>query len=315
MKPENLKQKKWGIFTHYLYGEQNNPERESNMGAGRTDWNECVNSFDVKKYVEQIAQTKAGYVIFTVMQGERFMSVPNEIFNEISGYKAGDACCHRDLVLDLYNELEKHNIDLYLYFTGDGPHKDEVAGEKFGFSAPRRNISEEFVIKWAKVLEEYAIRYGDKVKGWWIDGCYGEVDAGGSPSFGYEDKFLKHYKDAILKGNPNAIVAFNNGVSDKVVEYSIYDDFTAGEMNDFVDIPNNQFMNNVQWHTLIPLGKKGENEWSTWCSRGLKRDYAYISDYLKEVTDKGGVVSIDVFLQRDGGLDQEQLELLKKINV
>ena len=30
----------------------------------------------------------------------------------------------------------------------------------------------EFFEKFSKVLEEYAVRYGDKVKGWWIDSCY-----------------------------------------------------------------------------------------------------------------------------------------------
>ena len=33
-------------------------------------------------------------------------------------------------------------------------------------------MNDEFIEKWASVLEEYAVRYGDKVKGWWIDGCY-----------------------------------------------------------------------------------------------------------------------------------------------
>ncbi len=28
------------------------------------------------------------------------------------------------------------------------------------------------MMKYASVLEEYAMRYGENVKGWWIDGCY-----------------------------------------------------------------------------------------------------------------------------------------------
>lgn len=315
MRTENFKNKKWGIFTHFVYLDQNNPGRACNLGLGVTDWNECVDDFDVKKYVEQIVQTKAGYVFFTVMQGMQYMCAPNNTFNEITGYKSGEACSNRDLISDIYDELQKHSIDLYLYFTGDGPFRDKLAGEKFGFAESRRNISEEFVIKWAKVLEEYTIRYGDKVKGWWIDGCYSKIDAGGSPSFGYTENLLKYYREAVLKGNPNAIIALNNGVEDNAREYSTYDDFTSGEMFDFIDIPKQQFVGKSQWHALIPLGNTSELDRGTWCSRGLKRDDAYINNYLKEVTDKGGVVSIDVFLGRDGGLDEEQLEVLKKINV
>ena len=29
-----------------------------------------------------------------------------------------------------------------------------------------------WVERWARVLECFAVRYGAKVKGWWIDGCY-----------------------------------------------------------------------------------------------------------------------------------------------
>jgi hypothetical protein len=35
-------------------------------------------------------------------------------------------------------------------------------------------VTEVFVQKWASVLEEYTVRYGDKVSGWWIDGCYSQ---------------------------------------------------------------------------------------------------------------------------------------------
>ena len=36
----------------------------------------------------------------------------------------------------------------------------------------RSNIPELFAQRWGSVLKEYAVRYGDKVKGWWVDGCY-----------------------------------------------------------------------------------------------------------------------------------------------
>ena len=33
----------------------------------------------------------------------------------------------------------------------------------------RSNIPELFAQRWGSVLQEYAVRYGDKVKGWWVD--------------------------------------------------------------------------------------------------------------------------------------------------
>ena len=60
-----------------------------------------------------------------------------------------------------------------------------------------------FAQRWSSVLEEYAVRYGSKVSGWWIDGCYGNA-------FNYTDAKLQYYSNAIKAGNPHAIVAFNS---------------------------------------------------------------------------------------------------------
>jgi alpha-L-fucosidase len=163
------------------------------------------------------------------------------------------------------------------------------------------------------VLREYCVRYGDKVKGWWIDGCY--ADDYNSPNFGYDDDKLKIYKDAIRDGNKNAIVAFNNGTHVPVSYYSVHDDFLAGEMNDFVDIPDSRFINGKQWHILAPLGVSPDgNEWHAWCKPGVKRSGEYIRDYVRKVNEKGGVVTIDVCLKRDGSIPIEQIEVLKEIN-
>lgn len=312
---DRLMERKWGVFTHYLYREQNGVGRPANSLGRQTEWDECVRSFDVRKYVEQIARTNAGYAFITLMQGDRFLCAPNSTYDRITGYRPGEACSTRDLILDLYDELEKHGIDLYLYYTGDGPYQDSRAGKSFGFNLDRKNLNEGFVEKWASVLQEYAVRYGDKVKGWWIDGCYARQDFSGGESFGYTDALLKKYKEAVLKGNPNAIVAFNNGVGRRVQYYSALDDFTCGEMNDFVDIPDGRFLDGVQWHTLAPLGAAPDGDpWGSWCAQGVKRNAEYMSNYISRVNAKGGAVTIDIFLQRDGSFDPEQLEVLRAID-
>ena len=58
-----------------------------------------------------------------------------------------------------------------------------------------------FVQRWARVLEEYTVRYGDKVSGWWVDGCYQTYYGSGDAS----DNKLHPYYLAFKKGNPQAI--------------------------------------------------------------------------------------------------------------
>jgi hypothetical protein len=168
---DRLAGRKWGVFTHYLAGIQNNPANPMNQGAGHTGWNDCVNAFDVGKLADSLRRCGAGFYFITLMQGGETMIAPNATFDEIAGTKPGEACAERDLVAEIYEALEPLGIDLYLYYTGDGPYAHPEIGRRFGFTEPRdRGVTRDFVEKWAAVLEEYAVRYGDRVKGWWIDG-------------------------------------------------------------------------------------------------------------------------------------------------
>jgi alpha-L-fucosidase len=291
---------KWGIFVHYLYHIQNNPETVNNMGVGETSWDDCVNSFDVERFAREVSQTGARYVMFTLMQGSRYMVAPNKTYNRITGFKTGEACSTRDLVTDLIKALNRHNISLFLYFTGDGPYKDSKAGPAMGYPAQGAPLTEQFLTKWSSVAKEYSLRYGDRIKGWWVDGC--------RESLHYTDEWLKYYVDAMKAGNPVSLTAFNNGIKSRIEVYSKYDDYTCGEMTSFKDIPDARFINGSQWHMLVPLG-------TYWGKPGCKHDAAYLEDYLSKVNAIGGVVTIDVALYRDGHIDPEQLAVLKALNV
>jgi len=307
-KTDRLHSKIWGVFTHYLSHEQNNPQSVANRNAGETNWSACVEELNVEAVAQTLADVGAGYHFFTLMQGSKYMAAPNATFDRITGCAPGEACSRRDIPLDLYNALGPHGIDLYLYFTGDGPYRDEREGKAFGFVEPRSDgVTLPFVEKWASVLEEYAIRYGSKVNGWWIDGCYRE-------HFKYDEELLQHYCDACRRGNPDAIAALNNGVKKDLCVDFANEDFTCGEFNDFVIVPQSRFIDGIQSHILAPLGvSPGGSEWGSWGKPGCKRTKEYMLDYVRRVRDAGGVVTIDVILYRDGSFDPAQVEILKHI--
>jgi hypothetical protein len=284
----------YGVFVHYLAGLQNS--REQFHGLGReTTWDECVREFDTERFADTMAEAGAGYVIFTVMQIQRFLIAPNATFDRISGYKPGEACATRDLIEDLYQSLSRRKIRLMLYYTGDGPRADEKAAPAFGWKEP---VSTEFVQKWADVAEEYGKRYGDKVAGYWVDGCYRWI--------GYNDEKLGILARGLKAGNPRRIIAFNPGVEANVSAYGRHEDYTCGEQNRFFDMPSQRFINGEQWHILSYMG----SNWGQPGSQCSKRDLA---EYVFDVNQRGGVVSIDVLLFRDGALDRSQLEGLKAV--
>lgn len=284
----------YGVFVHYLAGLQNDARQVHSLGR-ETSWDECVREFDTERFADAMAQAGAGYVIFTIMQVSRFMIAPNATFDEITGYRPGEACATRDLIEDLYRSLSRRNIPLMLYFTGDGPRGDEKAAAAFGWAWPPPR---EFVEKWAAVGREYSLRYGEKIAGWWVDGCYSWI--------GYDDDRLGLMAEALRAGNPRAIVALNPGVQDRVRPYTRHEDYTAGEQNAFFDRPLQRFVDGEQWHILSYLG-------TGWAQPGVRYGKQEMIEYVAEVNRFGGVVSIDVLLYRDGGLDRSQLEVLKAL--
>jgi len=285
----------FGVFVHYLENLQNDPEHVHSLGQ-RTAWDECVRDFDTERFAASMAEAGAGYVIFTVMQVSRFMIAPNTAFDRISGYQPGEACATRDLIEDLYQSLHRRNIPLMLYWTGDGPRADEKAGPAFGCGNP---VSKEFVQKWADVFREYGERYGDKVAGIWCDGCYSFI--------GYDEEKLGILAEGLRAGSATRIIALNPGVDPKVRAYIPHEDYTCGEQNRFEEVPVSRFIDGEQWHILSFLSK------TWWGEPGTGYTKTQLADYVFDVTQRGGVVSIDIALFRNGEVDRSQIEVLKAV--
>ena len=307
---DKLYNKKWGVFNHYL-----NFETED----GDPDWSKRIDGIDVEKMAYNLNKIGAGYYFITLMQGTKYLLSPNRTYESIMGVEPGDITPKRDVIIDLYNELSKYDIDLYLYFTGDGPHMDANGCKKFGFSYDgneiwpegcskavplmgEKAVNKEFVQKWASVLQEYAERYGDKICGWWLDGCYS--------FFGYNNELLKIYYDAIKAGNPKALVAFNSGVFHETRKWYENEEFTAGEFNDFTYIPKERFVDGAQNHILAPLGRKEPGHGQGWANSGAIHDREYMKNYINQVNRNGGVVTVDIKVYADGSFDPEQMDVL-----
>jgi hypothetical protein len=296
----------YGVFVHFLAKVQNNPQCVQSLGR-QTSWDECVREFNVERFAEQMREAGAGYVIFTMNQQTRFLAAPNAAFDRATGYQPGEACATRDLVLDLHAALSKHRIPLMLYTTGDGPCVDRKAAAAFGWTTP---VNTNYASRWAAVLREFSERYGDKVKGWWVDGCY-RVHG----NFGYNDETLGILVRALRAGNSNAIIAMNNGVEDRVRPYTRHEDFTCGEQEVFRDRPLARFERGSQWHILSFLGFPGPGNplGAGWGQPGVRYSAPDLAEYISDVTEPGGVVSIDVLVYRDGMLDRSQFETLKRL--
>jgi len=295
---------KFGIMVHYLTTLQNTLQPH-NMGKV-TSWDSCVNDFNVNLFAQQIHETGAGYVIFTVYQGTPYLCTPNNAYESVTGYKRGEATSHRDLLTDLYNALHKYNIKLILYVTADGTYRDHRSNVAFNNPMLRWKqngnkfiATDVWVNNWSKVLHEISMREQNKIDGWWVDGAF--------TFHGYNDTLLARFYEALKSGNPKSAVAFNASPQKKVIYYSKWDDYTAGEMNDFVDYPpQSGRINGTQWHIVSYLG-------TDWKSPAVRFKKSYLVKYINKVNSLGGVVTINVALFRNGSIGSAQLGFLKNV--
>lgn len=281
---------KVGVFIHFLPGDAASFAQ--------------VETFDVEALAEQLASLKATHFVFTIYQNSGYMNAPNAAYDRVTGYAPGERCAKRDLPMDLAVALEKRGIRLILYVTGQTPNRDAHAQKAFGLEqgAKDQKIDLVFAERWGEVLREWSDRYGTKVSGWWVDGCYAWID--------FDEEIAKVYRDALKHGNPEALLAFNPGVRRSEWATS---DYTAGEINEPMEVvveSSSEQEKRIQFLTYLgdfwgkPETRYTEEEWSRW---------------IQTILGGGGVVTLDVAMNRDlqtgsvGTIQPQHFRQLQKI--
>lgn len=280
----------YGLFVHFL-------------PAG-PDFGRAVNAFDVTAFARDCADAGAGYVFITLGQNSGYHCAPNATYDRLTGHQPGERSSIRDLPMELAGALAKHNIRLMLYVSGDVPAQDTVTAQKLGALTMVRNENGEnwtynrrLVSNWSAVMQEWSDRYGSKVAGWWVDGCYAKSH--------FADAYGQAYVRALKHGNPKAIVALNSGLHYELV--SLAQDYLAGEERYLrTGYCPSRWHNGVQWHELGFLG----NDWG---SGEPSCRASQLIEYLKtNVTANGGVLTLDVRL--DGShIHASHLAVLKAV--
>jgi hypothetical protein len=308
---------RWGLMFHYL-----DKPASSNINSVTTsdEWNRRIDKFDVSRFVSQVKETGAGYVIFTLGQNTGFFCSPNGAYDEIVGSEASKLS-RRDLIWEIASALLPH-IKLIAYLPSHAPAHDSEAVKRFQLvppweaaewglsSAPEGSLLAddrltEFQIKWERVIAEWGARWADKVAGWWIDGCYfakAMYDHGEAPNF---ESFIH----ALRIGNPHRILAFNSGTTCPFERVAPEQDYTAGEVSNQFPVSNkweplNRNADDMQTHVLTYLGN--------WWGEGDPRfQDEFVSGYTLQVNKLGGVVTWDVPINVDGSIQPAFLQQLR----
>jgi len=305
----------WGAFVHYLcdlYSEEgaDTPARQ---------WYQMVEGFDVDALADQLAEVKASYFFITLGQGSGHYIAPNATYDNYVGI-APSKCSERDLVADLYEALAPRGVRLLVYISSGASWADPVAYERLGWQPPKERTDKrlaDYQRRHQEIIREWSLRWGPKVCGWWVDGCYYADEM-----YRYDDPpNFRSFAEALKAGNPDAIVAFNPGVQAPVICHTEYEDFTAGELTDLLAVggwglggnpkycnygPIRRFVDGAQFHVLNFLGP--------WWAAGPPRFPAeLVAGYTRYINSHQGVVTWDVPVSVDGRIPEEFLTQLRAI--
>jgi alpha-L-fucosidase len=291
----------WGVMTHYLADWRAQVDgTRMNVGA----WNRLIDQFDVEALADRIAAAGAGYHLLTIGQNSGYYLSPNDTYDSFVG-RQPSRCSRRDLPADMAAALAKRGVKLLVYLPSGPPGSDEQAGRGLSFEGSARR-NREFQLKWEAVIEEWSIRWGDSVAGWWFDGCYW-------PNITYrhaESPNFETFAAAARAGNPSAVVAFNPGVVDRVLSITPFEDYAAGEINhlDRLMIRRHEDgkIDGTRIHVLSHLGR-------TWGKGEPRFTPDQIIRYTRQVTETKGAITWDVPVESSGQISPPYLEQLSAL--
>ena len=293
----------WGVMTHYLADWQ---ARINKLEMNLDQWNRMVDGFDVEGMAKRLEQVGAGHYQLSIGQNSGYYLSPNAVYDKIVGITPSK-CSKRDLVADFYEPLHKRDIKLMVYLPSGAPAGDKTACAALEWTNgpyPNRN----FQRKWGQVIAEWSTVWGEKVVGWWFDGCY-------FPNSMYRSVNPPNFASfaaAARAGNAQSAVAFNPGVIYRLISVSPDEDYTAGEIDkpDQVAVRRSADgrIDGTQLHMLSFLGE-------TWGMGAPRFSADQVIGFTRKIRDVGGSVTWDVPVAMDGSIADgfmEQLTALGK---
>ncbi len=301
----------WGVFIHYLAGIVAKGDETS-----VEEWNRVVDQMDVEGLADQLASISAGYLVITMGQNSGHYCSPNEAYDQIVGIQPSK-CSRRDLISDLYNALQPKGIRLMVYLPSGAPDRDQTAMRalewkngkyplwKYPNGGPDGGDDRlvNFQRKWEKVIRHWSLQWGEKVSGWWFDGCYFPIAMYQHP----EPPNFYSFAAAARAGNPDSIVAFNPGVRYPIVSLTEVEDYTAGEITEPDRVTcQGRWVDSAQFHILCYLGE----QWG----RGEPRfTNQQVIQWTRDITEKGGVVTWEAPVLPDGLIPEAFVKQLKTL--
>jgi hypothetical protein len=280
--------------------------------APELDWDEQVDAFPVEDFCREIAATGAGWLIFTIGQNNGYYCAPNRCMERLyPGH-----CSGRDLFGDIADCLGTHGVRLIAYLPSGMVVAPGELQEAFAWNVDPCDKSE-FMRRYVEFVREYAMGYGERLAGWWFDGCYDRRRTRGT--YGNSRFRDVDWFGACRAGNPEAVVAMNPGCNTFQAVFE-EEDYVGGETTLLSVRPGTALCGgHQQWHSLLPIGGTGPSGPALWGHPrpgplpGNRYSFEDLLNYVYDCHVNGGAVTLNVTISREGRMHGETLEQLAAI--
>lgn len=286
---------KFGIFMHYQYrillnySVKTKPQFPEPSQMNAEQWNRFVDGFDVQGFAAQMAEAKAGWVMFCI--DDHYFAwpcAPNNAFCEYTGFAPGEKCSRRDLIMELADALNAKGVKLICYFAGLNGYMKEpkvTAGLKDDGN-PGTAPSAESRKRRLAILKEYCERYKEKIAGWWFDGV--ELN-----SYKELPDDWSEIASIVRASNPNSVIAFSYGGNEQACIRKGVDDYTAGDtwskqnLNDLTPL-RYPAKDGILWHGKIYCG-------NVYHGQGTANQFSddELIEWIKTCNSQGGICTLD----------------------
>jgi len=324
---------KYGIMVHWLA-----PGPPPQFGEYKSDLNEAIDDFDVEGFMKDFDRTGADWLIFTIGQNTGYYASPNSVIDSLAG---PGHTPERDLVLEIARAVKRRGKKFIAYLPCE-VNANTPMHEGFAWNTEPGTDQAEFQARYLRAVREWALRFGDNLDGWWIDGSY------------YWDIFHNKYMrweqwyDALRAGNPASVLTFNDGsyLQKKIVPIMPEHDYLPGECFVLVNseirlgwdpegaqyyMPQSAYVDSTNClnHALLPIdahwahGSKYPDEkyFPFDIEKPARQDMMehpifedkQLFKFVKDFTDVGGAVTLNVGAFQEGRLGEETLQQLDRM--
>jgi hypothetical protein len=274
---------------------------------------QAVDAFDVKRFVERLAHAGADYLLFTSTHALQMLPAPNPVIDRILAGRT----CQRDLIAELADALAANGMSLLVYYNHSCNGNDDPEWRTaVGYDGTDKGVLARNLLGIVGWMGE---RYADQIKAWWFDSPY-SLDARGphnsvtTDMTGFQFPW-ERFTVAAKLGHPARLVTYNAGVNE-TFRYTTHQDYWAGEMVNLDTPARSRYLDNgLQWFGWTCLEDRAwvHTRLDTPIRPPLYTDEQLLG-YVRTCNQHGAPMTFNVGIYQDGTMAEASVEQLHRLN-